>query len=85
MFKNMSKFPRPSLDSALNQLSNHDHSRFLTRTNRNAALVAVKPAVSDISVACVKTLQTAHFKTGYLLSQRYGAVSYRNGKTQRSL
>ena len=33
MFKNMSKFPRPSLDSALNQLSNHDHSRFLTRTN----------------------------------------------------
>ncbi len=33
MFKNMSKFPRPSLDAALNQLSNHDHSRFLTRTN----------------------------------------------------
>lgn len=33
MAKNMSKFPRPSLDSALNQLSNHDHSRFLTRTN----------------------------------------------------
>jgi len=33
MFKNMSRFPRPSLDSALNQLSNHDHSRFLTRTN----------------------------------------------------
>lgn len=34
MFKAMSKFPRPSLDSALNQLSNHDHSRFMTRTNR---------------------------------------------------
>lgn len=33
MFKNMSQFPRPALDSALNQLSNHDHSRFLTRTN----------------------------------------------------
>ncbi|MBO5327848.1 MAG: glycoside hydrolase family 13 protein [Clostridia bacterium] len=33
MFINMSKFSRPSLDSALNQLSNHDHSRFLTRTN----------------------------------------------------
>lgn len=33
MFKNMSRFPRPSLDSALNQLSNHDHSRFMTRTN----------------------------------------------------
>ena len=34
MFKCMAKFPRPALDSALNQLSNHDHSRFLTRTNR---------------------------------------------------
>lgn len=34
MFRNMSRFLRPSLDSALNQLSNHDHSRFLTRTNR---------------------------------------------------
>ena len=33
MFKNMSRFPRPALDSALNQLSNHDHSRFMTRTN----------------------------------------------------
>ncbi|MGN0817840.1 MAG: alpha-amylase family glycosyl hydrolase, partial [Candidatus Coproplasma sp.] len=34
MFRNMARFPRPSLDSAINQLSNHDHSRFLTRTNR---------------------------------------------------
>jgi alpha-glucosidase len=34
MFKNMARLPRPSLDSAINQLSNHDHSRFLTRTNR---------------------------------------------------
>ncbi|MCD8205311.1 MAG: glycoside hydrolase family 13 protein [Clostridia bacterium] len=34
MLFNMSKFPRPALDSALNQLSNHDHSRFMTRTNR---------------------------------------------------
>lgn len=34
MFRGMSRFPRPALDSALNQLSNHDHSRFLTRTNR---------------------------------------------------
>lgn len=30
----MSRLPRPCLDAALNQLSNHDHSRFLTRTNR---------------------------------------------------
>ncbi len=33
MTKNMSRFSRPALDCALNQLSNHDHSRFLTRTN----------------------------------------------------
>ena len=39
MFKNMSKFPRPALDSALNQLSNHDHSRFLTRTNRTVGTI----------------------------------------------
>ena len=34
MFKNGARLPRPALDSAINQLSNHDHSRFLTRTNR---------------------------------------------------
>lgn len=34
MLKSMAHFPRPALDSAINQLSNHDHSRFLTRTNR---------------------------------------------------
>ena len=39
MFKNMSRFPRPALDSALNQLSNHDHSRFLTRTNRTVGTI----------------------------------------------
>ena len=42
MSKNMSKFPRPSLDSALNQLSNHDHSRFLTRTNRTVGTTKTK-------------------------------------------
>lgn len=33
ILKNMAHLPRPALDSAINQLSNHDHSRFLTRTN----------------------------------------------------
>lgn len=42
MFKSMSKFPRPALDSALNQLSNHDHSRFLTRTNRTVGTIRTK-------------------------------------------
>ena len=30
----MERLPTPSLYCAMNQLSNHDHSRFLTRTNR---------------------------------------------------
>jgi len=34
MSKNMARMPRPAIDCAINQLSNHDHSRFLTRTNR---------------------------------------------------
>ena len=42
MFRNMSKFPRPSLDSALNQLSNHDHSRFMTRTNSTVGTLKTK-------------------------------------------
>ena len=42
MFKNMSRLPRPSLDSALNQISNHDHSRFLTRTNRTVGTLRTK-------------------------------------------
>lgn len=40
MARNMAKLPRPSLDSALNQLSNHDHSRFLTRTNGKTGTLA---------------------------------------------
>lgn len=33
MKHHMSRMPVPSLYTAMNQLSNHDHSRFLTRTN----------------------------------------------------
>lgn len=42
MNKNMSRFPRPALDSALNQLSNHDHSRFMTRTNGMVGTLATR-------------------------------------------
>ena len=42
MAKNMSRFPRPALDSALNQLSNHDHSRFMTRTNGTAGTLKTR-------------------------------------------
>jgi len=33
MLENMSRMQTPSLMAAMNELSNHDHSRFLTRTN----------------------------------------------------
>ena len=36
----MTEFLSPSLHIAMNQLSNHDHSRFLTRTNHKAGRVA---------------------------------------------
>lgn len=38
---NMAKFQTPSLYCAMNELSNHDHSRFLTRTNHQAGRVQV--------------------------------------------
>ncbi|MCR5487977.1 MAG: glycoside hydrolase family 13 protein [Lachnospiraceae bacterium] len=34
MFHNNLRFSEPSMYTAMNELSNHDHSRFLTRTNR---------------------------------------------------
>ncbi len=39
MFRYMSKLPMPSRLTAMNELSNHDHSRFLTRTNHVAGRV----------------------------------------------
>ena len=52
---NMACFMQPSLEVAMNELSNHDHSRFLTRTNGivgrmdqfdyDAAETGIKPAV----------------------------------------
>ncbi len=38
---NMAKFQTPSLYCAMNELSNHDHSRFLTRTNHKVGRVQV--------------------------------------------
>ena len=35
----MSRFMAPSLQTAMNELSNHDHSRFLTRTNHKVGRV----------------------------------------------
>lgn len=41
---NMSKFQLPSLQVAMNELSNHDHSRFLTRTNSTVGRLATRGA-----------------------------------------
>lgn len=40
MSHHMSRFTTQSLQVAMNELSNHDHSRFLTRTNRRVGRVA---------------------------------------------
>nr|MCR5154940.1 alpha-glycosidase [Lachnospiraceae bacterium] len=40
MKENMARFQGPSLYCAMNELSNHDHSRFLTRTNRKVGRLA---------------------------------------------
>ncbi len=39
MIHHMANFCAPSLQTAMNELSNHDHSRFLTRTNQRAGRV----------------------------------------------
>ena len=46
MAYNMSKFQHPSLEIAMNELSNHDHSRFLTRTNREPGRLAGRGAAA---------------------------------------
>ena len=40
MREKMAHMPYPSLMSAMNELSNHDHSRFLTRTNRTVGRIS---------------------------------------------
>lgn len=42
MKHHMSRFNTQSLDVAMNELSNHDHSRFLTRTNRKVGRTAYR-------------------------------------------
>lgn len=48
MARHMSRMQTPSLQSAMNELSNHDHSRFMTRTNRTVGRLDVKgPAAAS--------------------------------------
>ena len=67
--KNMARFLTPSLQCAMNQLSNHDHSRFLTRTNhkvgrardlgQNAASEGINKGVFKNAVVMQMTLPGA--------------------------
>ncbi len=51
MIYHMSRFHYPSLMVSMNELSNHDHSRFLTRTNQTVGRTAtVGPEAADRNV-----------------------------------
>ena len=53
----MTQFLTPSLYCAMNELSNHDHSRFLTRTNHKVGRVSVlgsQAAEEDVNKAVLK-------------------------------
>ena len=57
MRHHMASFLAPSLQVAMNELSNHDHSRFLTRTNHKVGRVAnlgYEAASQDINVAVMR-------------------------------
>ena len=57
MSHHMSNFLAPSLQVAMNELSNHDHSRFLTRTNHKVGRVAnlgYEAASQDVNVAVMR-------------------------------
>jgi len=57
MKHHMSSFLAPSLQTSMNELSNHDHSRFLTRTNKRIGRVAQlghKAAEEDVNVAVMR-------------------------------
>ena len=51
MMYHMSRFQYPSLLTSMNELSNHDHSRFLTRTNQTVGRTAsLGPEAADSNV-----------------------------------
>ncbi len=54
---NMAKFHSQALEVAMNELSNHDHSRFLTRTNRQVGrthTVGAEKANEGLNVGVMK-------------------------------
>ena len=91
MFKNMSKFPRPALDSALNQLSNHDHLRFLTRTNGTVGTLKTSGSQSagynvDLSVMALGVLiqMTWPGSPGIYYADEAGQVGWTDPDSRRT-
>lgn len=57
MVQKMARMPRQSLFTSMNELSNHDHSRFLTRTNMTCGRVNTKgseSAADNINIDVMK-------------------------------
>ena len=57
IYRNYSRFLGPSIFVAMNELSNHDHSRFLTRTNHKVGRVAqlgVEAASEGVSMPVMR-------------------------------
>ena len=68
MRHNMAKFNTGALQIAMNELSNHDHSRFLTRTNRRVgrtATVGPQAAEEEINYGIMK--EEGYFAMIFLL------------------
>lgn len=59
MTHHMAAFHMPSLMTAMNQLSNHDHSRFLTRTNHVAGRLATMGAEAAQKGVCKGVMEIA--------------------------
>ena len=60
----MNSFQAPSLEVAMNELSNHDHSRFLTRTNHRVGRVAqlgYDAASQDVNKAVLRSAVVMQF------------------------
>lgn len=60
----MARLKTPSLYCSMNQLSNHDHSRFLTRTNHTVGRLATKgarAAEEGVSVPIMKLAEVIQF------------------------
>ncbi len=91
IIKNMARLPRTALDSAINQLSNHDHSRFLTRTNRrygtlmsNGAQAASEGVDENVLYLAVLMLMTWPGNPALYYGDEVGQVGWTDPDSRRT-